>query len=50
MLRKYGTGIDQRITQVENPTPETDALIAKTAAERWTDEDERDLRDETEEK
>lgn len=50
MLRKYGTGSDQQVTQVEPGTPEMDALIAKTAADRWTDQDERDLRDETEEK
>jgi hypothetical protein len=50
MLRKYGTGTDQQIMQVDNGTPETDALIAKTAADQWTDDDERDLRDETEEK
>lgn len=47
MLRKYGTGDDQQVTEVEPVTPETDALITKTAGERWTAEDEQDLQDET---
>lgn len=47
MLRKYGTSEDQQVTEVEPGTPEMDAVITRTAAQAWTEEDEGDLQDET---
>lgn len=47
-LRKYGTSDDQKVTEVETTGREQEAMISKAAARGWTEEDERDLQDETE--
>lgn len=51
-LRKYGTGSDQRVTGVEPPPAGEDVItvtgLRDTNPGQWSEDDERDLQDETE--